>query len=74
MYRQPAFQFQATNIPSSSTPPMFQARPGGFDTGIEDQLPWYEMRVDDILATMEEASSSRPTRLARHSGHSHHRF
>jgi hypothetical protein len=49
MYRQPAFQPQAKDIPSSSTPPMFQAQPGGFDTGAEDQLPWYEMRVDDIF-------------------------
>jgi hypothetical protein len=56
MYIQPAFQFQATDIPSSSTPPMFQAQPGGFDTGTDDQLPWYEMRVDDILATMEEGA------------------
>jgi hypothetical protein len=35
---------------------MFQAQPGGFDTGTDDQLPWYEMRVDDILATMEEGT------------------
>jgi hypothetical protein len=33
---------------------MFQAHPRGFDTDIKDQLPWHEMRVDDIIATMEE--------------------
>jgi hypothetical protein len=33
---------------------MLQVQPGGFDTCTEDQLPWYEMRIDDILATMEE--------------------
>jgi hypothetical protein len=35
---------------------MFQAQPSGFDIGTVDQLPWYEMRVDDILATMEEGA------------------
>jgi hypothetical protein len=53
--RQSAFQLPATDIPSSSTPPLFQfqAHPGAFDTGVEDQLAWDEIRVDDILATME---------------------
>jgi hypothetical protein len=32
---------------------MFQAQPSTFDTGAEDQLAWYEIRYDDILATME---------------------
>jgi hypothetical protein len=56
MYRLPAFQFQATDIPSSLTPPVFQAQPSAFDTSTEDQLPWYEMGYDDILATMEEGA------------------
>jgi hypothetical protein len=34
--RPPAFQFPATDIPSSSTPPMSQ--PSTFDTAVEDQL------------------------------------
>jgi hypothetical protein len=51
----PPLQFPATDIPSSSTPPLFQfqARLGGFDTGTEDQLAWDEFQVDDVLATME---------------------
>jgi hypothetical protein len=51
----PRQQPPATDIPSSSTPPLFrfQAQPGGFDTGTEDQLAWDEFRVDDVLATME---------------------
>jgi hypothetical protein len=51
----PPLQLPATDIPSSSTPPLFQfqAQPGGFDTGTEDQLAWDEFRVDDVLATME---------------------
>jgi hypothetical protein len=55
--RQPAFQLPATDIPSSSTPPLFQfqAQPGAFNTGAEDQLPFDEIRYDDILATMEGA-------------------
>jgi hypothetical protein len=53
--RQPAFQLPVTDIPSSSTPPMFQAQPSTFDTGTEDQLAWDEIRYDDILATMEGA-------------------
>jgi hypothetical protein len=48
-------QLSVTDIPSSSTPPLFQfqAQPSGFDTGTEDQLAWDEFRVDDVLATME---------------------
>jgi hypothetical protein len=38
--RPPTFQFPATDIPSSSTPPMFQ--PSTFNTGAEDQLAWDE--------------------------------
>jgi hypothetical protein len=55
--RQPAFQLPATDIPLSSTPPMFrfQAQPSTFDTGADDQLAWDEIRYDDILATMEGA-------------------
>jgi hypothetical protein len=51
----PPLQLPATDIPSSSTPPLFQfqAQPGGFDTGTEDQLAWDEFRVDDVLATIE---------------------
>jgi hypothetical protein len=51
----PAFQFPATDIPSSSTPPMFQAQPSTLDMAAEDQLAWDEIRYDDILATMEGA-------------------
>jgi hypothetical protein len=52
---QPTFQLPTTDILSSSTPPpfQFQAQPGAFDTSAEDQLAWDEIRVDDILATME---------------------
>jgi hypothetical protein len=32
---------------------MFQAQPGTFDTGAEDQLAWDEIRYDDILASMQ---------------------
>jgi hypothetical protein len=51
----PPLQLPATDIPSSSTPPLFQfqAQPGGFDTGAEDLLVWDEFRVDDVLATMK---------------------
>jgi hypothetical protein len=51
----PPLQLPATDIPSSSTPPLFQfqAQPAAFDTGAEDQLAWDEIRVDGILATME---------------------
>jgi hypothetical protein len=51
----PPLQLPAIDIPSSSTPPQFQfqAQPGGFNTGTEDQLAWDEFRVDDVLATME---------------------
>jgi hypothetical protein len=51
----PPLQLPAIDIPSSSTPPLFyfQAQPGGFETGAEDQLAWDEFRVDDVPATME---------------------
>jgi hypothetical protein len=51
----PPLQLPATHIPSPSTPPLFQfqAQPAAFDTGAEDQLAWNDIRVDDILATME---------------------
>jgi hypothetical protein len=51
----PPLQLPATDIPSSSTPPLFQFQTqlGGFDTGTEDQLAWDEFQVDDVLATME---------------------
>jgi hypothetical protein len=63
MYRQPTFQFQATDIPSSSTPPMFQDQPSAFDTGTEDQLACDEIRYDNILASMqaEELAASQLT-------------
>jgi hypothetical protein len=53
--KQPTFQLPATDIPSSSIPPMlqFQAQPSTFDTGTEDQLAWDEIWYDDILTTME---------------------
>jgi hypothetical protein len=46
-----------TDIPSPSTPPLFQfqAQPVTFDMGAKDQLAWDEIRVDNILATMEGA-------------------
>jgi hypothetical protein len=55
--RQSTFQLPATDIPLSSTPPVFQfqAQPSTFDTGAEDPLAWDEIRYDDILATMEGA-------------------
>jgi hypothetical protein len=51
--RPPAFQFPATDIPSSSTPPMSQ--PSTFDTAVEDQLDWDEFGCNDILATRDGA-------------------
>jgi hypothetical protein len=33
----------------------YQAQPGAFDTGAEDQLAWDEIRYNDILATVEGA-------------------
>jgi hypothetical protein len=53
--RPPAFQFPATDSPSSSTPPMFQAQPSIFDTAAEDQLAWDEFGYNAILATMDGA-------------------
>jgi hypothetical protein len=50
--RPPAFQFPATDIPSSSTPPMFQPT---FDTTTEEHLGWDEFGYGDILATMDAA-------------------
>jgi hypothetical protein len=49
--RPPTFQFPATDIPSSSTPPKFQ--PSTFDTAAEHQLAWDEYGYNDILATMD---------------------
>jgi hypothetical protein len=53
--QQPPLQLPAADIPSSSTPPLFQfqAQPGSFDMGTEDQLAWDEFWVDDVLTTME---------------------
>jgi hypothetical protein len=48
--RPPAFQFPSTDIPSSSTPPMFQPT---FDTTTEEHLGWDEFGYGDILATMD---------------------
>jgi hypothetical protein len=42
-----------TDIPSSSTPPMFQAHPGTFDTSVEDQLDRDEIQYDNILASIQ---------------------
>jgi hypothetical protein len=53
--RPPVFQFPAIDIPSSSTPPLFQAEPSTFDTAAEDQLAWDEFGYDAILATMDGA-------------------
>jgi hypothetical protein len=50
--RPPTFQFPATDIPSSSTPPMFQPT---FDTTTEEHLGWDEFGYGDILATMDAA-------------------
>jgi hypothetical protein len=48
--RPPAIQFPATDIPSSSTPPMFQPT---FDTTNKEHLGWDEFGYSDILATMD---------------------
>jgi hypothetical protein len=48
--RPPTFQFPATDIPSSSTPPMFQPT---FDTTNEEHLGRDEFGYSDILATMD---------------------
>jgi hypothetical protein len=46
--RPPAFQFPVTDIPSSSTPPMFQPT---FDTTTEEHMGWDQMEFRDVLAT-----------------------
>jgi hypothetical protein len=51
--RPPAFQFPAKDIPSSSTPPMFQRVT--FDMAAEDQLAWDEFGYNDILTTMDDS-------------------
>jgi hypothetical protein len=48
--RPPAFQFPAANIPSSSTPPMFQPT---FDTTTEEHLGWDQMEFNDVLTTLD---------------------
>jgi hypothetical protein len=53
--RPPAFQFPATDVPSPSTPPMFQAQPSALDTGAQDHLAWDDFGYDAILATMDGA-------------------
>jgi hypothetical protein len=45
-----SFQFPVTDIPSSSTPPMFHPT---FDTTTEEHLGWDEFGYGDILATMD---------------------
>jgi hypothetical protein len=72
--RQPTFQLPATDIPLSSTPPLFQTQPSALDTGTEDQLAWDEIQYDDILASMqdEELVASQltqppPVLIGRHS-------
>jgi hypothetical protein len=50
--RPKTFQFPAIDIPSSSTPPMFQPT---FDTTTEEHLSWDEFGYGDILATMDPA-------------------
>jgi hypothetical protein len=64
--RPSVFQFPATDIPSSSTLPMFQAQPSTFDTATQDQLAWDEFGYDAILGPWM-APRCRPTSLARHS-------
>jgi hypothetical protein len=56
--RPPTFQFPATDIPSSSTPPTFQAQPSAFNTGAQDQLAWDEFGYGAILATMDGAPAA----------------
>jgi hypothetical protein len=48
--RPPAFQFSATDIPSTSTLPMFQPN---FDTTTEKHLGWDQMEFCDVLATLD---------------------
>jgi cytochrome c1 len=45
-----AFQFPATDIPSSSIPPMFQPT---FNTTTEEHLGWDQMEFCDVLATLD---------------------
>jgi hypothetical protein len=46
----PAFQFSATDIPSSSTSPIFRPI---FDTAIEEHLGWDQMEFCDVLVTLD---------------------
>jgi hypothetical protein len=64
-FRPPVFQFATTNIPSSSTPHMFQI---GFDGTTENQLGWDEFGYGDILATMDapqQAEEVGPSQLTQ---------
>ena len=64
-FRPPVFQFAAADIPSSSTPPMFQP---AFDATTEDQLSWDEMGYGDILATLgapQQAEEVGPSQLTQ---------
>jgi hypothetical protein len=73
-FRPPPFQFAATDIPSSSTLPMFQP---AFDATTEDLLGWDQMGYDDILATLDASQQAEevvpsqltqaPAGLSRHS-------
>jgi hypothetical protein len=57
----PTFQFSATDIPSSSTPPMFQPT---FNTTTEEHLGWDQMEF--ATSSRPSIPRSRPRRLARH--------
>jgi hypothetical protein len=48
--RPPAFQFPAADIPSSSTPPMFQPT---FDTTTKEHLGWDQMEFNDVLTSLD---------------------
>jgi hypothetical protein len=64
-FRPPVFQFVAADIPSLSTPTMFQP---GFDATTEDQLGWDEFGYGDIIATMDapqQAEEVGPSQLAQ---------
>jgi hypothetical protein len=63
--RPPAFQLPTTDIPSSSTRPMFQP---AFDMTTEDQLGWDQMEFVDVLVTLDaprQAKEVGPSQLTQ---------
>jgi hypothetical protein len=63
--RPPSFQFPAADIPSSSTPPMFQPT---FDTATEEHLGWDQVEFGNVLVTLDapqQADEVGPSQLTQ---------